>query len=1118
MKRKKAQAVKSGVSDHGKRAFFVVLFLFLLTAISPLKAFFVWLDLKSVDLFFALKPIIAPQEIEHQTLVIAKDQTFFDRFGRDPDRGDYAQLLSLIANAGVKIAAFDLIFDQSANPETDRQFAQALAEISCSILAQHHVSRGQQTFEQLNIVDEKANRPPWPLPLHKDFAANSTLKGSINIIPDFDSTIRYLPLAFHPDEKEEFLPTLGYSAYIAWLFSKNDARINQIVTNFAGKSGHELAKKLIELAPNQFNSSGHSGLDQMTRRLEAKLIISRISKLRPDLKVDQEAAVFLKQALPDVNTWLELPRQKLPLLGNFHQPCLRINFNKLPPPVNSDGIEQISMGTLLTTKSDRENANRLFLPDLVVDEKTPSFFQADFAWVNDGTARISGRILPLASATLPTEIEVHAIMVDSGYWKTTNAAADGKFILSDLPAGNYVLKVIFRYHSGWQKSSCSIKLSEGENLQLPALYYTSPTVAVRLPQVKLPSDSQLCFFGEAIHLIKSGIDGYFPEPPPKFSMFPVEDNVEIASYSNNRLISSDGTPISQKIIAVLPNEEFWNHSFLFKFAATDMLYLPPSLDCRLAIFSRKAKVKEQKNLDLSILPGSTTILQKLPEISYKADINKKMVFKTSSELEKIYLLSETENFLSVTSNKEVLLKGGKYQIYAQQGEKKARIKKALSRLQNRVVFIGTSLKEDQDLVSTPINFFDPNFPVIPGVHLHANLFSALARQDYLGAIFFHSDRSPNYWNLLQAILVLPILYLANLVFFRKGAFWGGITIIFAAFSWSVLSFLSFLNGILLPLFFPLLNLALFGVIRGYYAWEISRRKESETRSTFGRFISSAVVEEILKTPENLKPGGEKKELTVMFTDLAGFTTISEKLAPEQLTELMNEYLGEMTNLLFKYHGTLDKYIGDAIMAFWNHPKTQDNHPELAANCVLAMQKKLAELRQAWLSKGLPDVQVRAGINTSTCMVGFIGSDVQMNFTCLGDGVNLASRLEGANKSYGTLNMISESVFLRLDQNVFSTRFLDYLAVKGKDQPIKVYELRGLLSDEKKDWLKARTFYQDGVELYLQRDWDKAIENFKKVIELVPEDQPAQIFIERCFQFKIAPPPEKWDGRFILKTK
>jgi len=233
---------------------------------------------------------------------------------------------------------------------------------------------------------------------------------------------------------------------------------------------------------------------------------------------------------------------------------------------------------------------------------------------------------------------------------------------------------------------------------------------------------------------------------------------------------------------------------------------------------------------------------------------------------------------------------------------------------------------------------------------------------------------------------------------------------------------------------------------------------------------------------------------------------------------MNEYLDEMTRILFKFGGTLDKYIGDAIMGFWNHPQPQPDHAQRATECAIAMQVKLAELRDKWLQQGLPRVEVRAGINAAVCMVGFIGSEIQMNFTCLGDGVNLASRLEGANKAYGTYIMISDAVYRQIDHALFSTRFLDYLAVKGKKKPIEVHEVRGYRCDESEAWLEADPVYKSALEKYLARSWDEAIELFENVLKLCPGDGPAGIYIERCRQFKLTPPPDDWDGSYSLKTK
>ncbi|MBR4328900.1 MAG: adenylate/guanylate cyclase domain-containing protein, partial [Candidatus Riflebacteria bacterium] len=384
---------------------------------------------------------------------------------------------------------------------------------------------------------------------------------------------------------------------------------------------------------------------------------------------------------------------------------------------------------------------------------------------------------------------------------------------------------------------------------------------------------------------------------------------------------------------------------------------------------------------------------------------------------------------------------------------------------------------------------------------------------------FHMDRAPDAWPYYQFLLILPLLILLNIKLKNARTTKSTLVILLIVFFISLTSILLFPRRIIIPVFYPSLLIISFGITRGFVEWMNSRRLAAETQNAFSRFISADIVSQIVNNPDAIKPGGEKKELTVMFTDIAGFTSISEKLDADALTELMNSYLDEMTKILFKNGGTLDKYIGDAIMGFWNHPTTMEDHATRAVTCAIEMQKKLKEMRENWIAQGLPKVEMRAGINTGTCMVGFIGSKIQMNFTCLGDNVNLASRLEGANKAYGTFIMISEPVKKQLNPYLFSTRFLDFLAVKGKNEPVLVYEVRGWQNEETQVWKeKAGELYQNGIDKYLAREWNKAIELFEEVLKLVPDDAPSKVYIDRCKHFKQEPPEENWDGRFILKTK
>jgi adenylate cyclase len=297
-----------------------------------------------------------------------------------------------------------------------------------------------------------------------------------------------------------------------------------------------------------------------------------------------------------------------------------------------------------------------------------------------------------------------------------------------------------------------------------------------------------------------------------------------------------------------------------------------------------------------------------------------------------------------------------------------------------------------------------------------------------------------------------------------------------------------------------------------------RARAQNTKDMFSRFVAADVVQYMLENPELVKPGGQKVELTIFFSDVAGFTSISEALTPEELVVLLNEYLGAMTDLLFEYGGTLDKFIGDAVMAFWNYPREQGDHAERACLCALAMQRKINELQIGWAERGLPRVSARAGLNTAGVVVGYMGSNkAQMNFTCMGDGVNLASRLEGANKEYGTAMMISDATYQKA-KNVVTARFLDFLAVKGKKEPVKVFELVCEKGNEPPDWDELHQMYDNAIQLHLDRKWDEAIANFEKILARWPEDGPSQTYLHRCHEYIQNPPPEGWDGRYILTHK
>jgi adenylate cyclase len=299
-----------------------------------------------------------------------------------------------------------------------------------------------------------------------------------------------------------------------------------------------------------------------------------------------------------------------------------------------------------------------------------------------------------------------------------------------------------------------------------------------------------------------------------------------------------------------------------------------------------------------------------------------------------------------------------------------------------------------------------------------------------------------------------------------------------------------------------------------YKYFAEEKQKKEIRSAFGQYVQPEFVERLIAEPELLKLGGQKKNLTVMFSDLAGFTTISESKPPEELVTFLNQYLGVMTDAIFEYSGTIDKYIGDAVMAFWGAPIEQENHPILACRSTLKMLDRVNKM-----TPQNTETHARFGVATGDMIVGNIGSYNRFNYTVLGDTVNLAARLEAANKQFGSRAMISEQTYKQVSEE-FLCRQLDMLVVKGKTEPERVYEL---MADKEtnqnlKDLEEVIDIYQKGLNYYFQRRWDQAINTFQEVLNLKSGDGPSQTYIQRCKKFKQEPPPKNWDGVFHLQTK
>jgi len=289
------------------------------------------------------------------------------------------------------------------------------------------------------------------------------------------------------------------------------------------------------------------------------------------------------------------------------------------------------------------------------------------------------------------------------------------------------------------------------------------------------------------------------------------------------------------------------------------------------------------------------------------------------------------------------------------------------------------------------------------------------------------------------------------------------------------------------------------------------------KSAFQQYLSPKVIDQLVDDPKMLKLGGEKKEITAFFSDVQGFSTISESLPPEELVELLNEYLTAMTDIIMKYDGTVDKFEGDAVIAFFGAPITYPDHATRACMASLEMQEKMIEMRKNWKRQGKHELFVRIGVNTGEMVVGNMGSAYRMDYTMMGDAVNLAARLEGVNKEYKTYTIVSEYTYSEAKENI-EVRELDSIRVVGKNEPIRIYEVLSEKDDISPDKTKAYRFYAKGLQLYRNKSWDEAKKYFFHANKLLKGDGASQIFFERCKQFMAKPPGKDWDGVYQMSTK
>ncbi|RKY58081.1 MAG: hypothetical protein DRP95_06300 [Candidatus Latescibacterota bacterium] len=435
-------------------------------------------------------------------------------------------------------------------------------------------------------------------------------------------------------------------------------------------------------------------------------------------------------------------------------------------------------------------------------------------------------------------------------------------------------------------------------------------------------------------------------------------------------------------------------------------------------------------------------------------------------------------------------------------------------LRDKIVLVGVTYEEAHDVYQTPFYLGTRLLSarrktLMPGVEIHANI----ARTLLSGKFIVRVDR------LVLVLLLLAFSAGMAALLSRIEPLWGLSVLLgtSALYAWVVLELfvrLRFWVDLVAPV--AGLSFTYVGVV--VYRFLMEQREKRMIRGAFAHYVPKSVVDELLKNPQLLSLGGEERELSVLFSDVQGFTSLSERMSPSEIRALLDEYLTPMTEVILGHEGIIDKYEGDAIMAEFGAPLHLPDHARKACLAALDMQAKLAELRERWSQEGKPLLYMRVGVSTGRMVLGNMGSREIFDYTVIGDSVNTASRLEGANKEYGTRILISEATYLAARDHIV-VRELDRIRVKGKREPVRAYELLGRREDGlPEDLLEMLEHFHRGLKLYQERRWEEAIPCFQEALRINPEDGPSLTFLRRCRAFLLNPPPEDWDGVFELETK
>ena len=423
-------------------------------------------------------------------------------------------------------------------------------------------------------------------------------------------------------------------------------------------------------------------------------------------------------------------------------------------------------------------------------------------------------------------------------------------------------------------------------------------------------------------------------------------------------------------------------------------------------------------------------------------------------------------------------------------------------LEGKIVLVGTSAAGLYDLRSSPVG------EVYPGVETHASMLS--------GYLDNNLKRKPPYDLSIKALMILLIGLPLAIALVKMNPVIATITVLVTMAFVTAFNMYWWYQGIVLPLALPLLLIGFLYLLNMAYGFFIEARSRRQITGIFGTYVPKELVDEMAKDPGTYTTKGESRDMTVLFSDVRNFTTISEGLAPTELTAMMNAYLTHMTETIQRDRGTIDKYIGDAIMAFWGAPLRDEKHAEHALHSALVMQKQVKEIGPEFVKRGWPKLEIGVGLNCGMMNVGDMGSTFRRAYTVLGDAVNLAARLEGLTKEYGVGILVSENIVNTVPTVIY--RELDRVRVKGKLEPISIYEPIGLKGEVPNQLLDEIDRFHRTLDRFRQQRWDDAEVALTKLIEADPKRKVYRLYMDRIAALRAKPPGANWDGVFTFTTK